>query len=62
MGDDWQGKFDFLEKDCRVEYIPRTTNISSTDLKKMLSKISSVEIERLQSALQILSSVVESIK
>jgi glycerol-3-phosphate cytidylyltransferase len=62
MGDDWRGKFDFLEKDCCVEYIPRTTNISSTDLKKMLSKISSVEIERLQSALRILSSVVESIK
>lgn len=62
MGDDWKGKFDFLKTDCHVEYIPRTSNISSTDLKKILSKINSTEIERLQSALQILSSVVESIK
>lgn len=33
MGDDWQGKFDFLKPYCEVVYLPRTENISSTDLK-----------------------------
>ena len=33
MGDDWQGKFDFLKDYCQVIYLPRTTNISSTKIK-----------------------------
>jgi len=33
MGDDWKGKFDFLEKYCKVVYLPRTTGISSTEIK-----------------------------
>lgn len=31
MGDDWLGKFDNLK--CRVVYVPRTPNISSTLIK-----------------------------
>ena len=34
MGDDWEGKFDFLKEYCEVVYLARTENISSTDLKK----------------------------
>ncbi|MCL2015643.1 MAG: glycerol-3-phosphate cytidylyltransferase [Defluviitaleaceae bacterium] len=34
MGDDWVGKFDFLqEHGCKVEYLPRTPEISSTQIK-----------------------------
>jgi glycerol-3-phosphate dehydrogenase (NAD(P)+) len=33
MGDDWTGKFDFLNKYCQVKYLPRTPGISTTDLK-----------------------------
>jgi glycerol-3-phosphate cytidylyltransferase len=36
MGDDWRGKFDFLEKYCKVHYIKRTTGISTTKLKSIL--------------------------
>ena len=37
MGDDWKGKFDFLEAEgIQVIYLPRTPNISSTKLKKYL--------------------------
>ncbi len=36
IGDDWQGKFDFLQEFCEVVYLPRTDNISSTDLKKAI--------------------------
>ena len=38
MGDDWQGKFDFLTDYCEVIYLPRTQNISTTELKKELNK------------------------
>ena len=38
MGEDWQGKFDFLKDYCEVIYLPRTQNISTTELKKELNK------------------------
>lgn len=33
MGDDWEGKFDFLKDYCQVIYLPRTEGISSTGIK-----------------------------
>lgn len=33
MGDDWQGKFDDLSDICRVVYLPRTPDVSSTEIK-----------------------------
>lgn len=36
IGSDWQGKFDFLKPYCEVVYLPRTDNVSSTDLKKAI--------------------------
>lgn len=38
MGDDWKGKFDFLKDLCEVVYLPRTPEISSTQIKKDLEK------------------------
>jgi glycerol-3-phosphate cytidylyltransferase len=34
MGDDWQGKFDNLSKLCKIIYLPRTPDISSTHIKQ----------------------------
>jgi len=34
MGDDWAGKFDDLADLCDVVYLPRTENVSTTDLKR----------------------------
>ncbi len=34
MGDAWEGKFDFLKEYCEVVYLPRTPNISSTQVKQ----------------------------
>lgn len=34
MGDDWKGKFDFLKKYCEVVYLPRTPDISTTEIKQ----------------------------
>ena len=36
MGDDWKGKFDYLEDYCEVIYLPRTEGISTTKIKKDL--------------------------
>ena len=36
MGDDWQGKFDFLKEYCEVVYLERTPEISTTKIKKDL--------------------------
>lgn len=38
MGDDWEGKFDFLKDYCDVIYLPRTPEISTTQIKKELAK------------------------
>lgn len=40
MGDDWEGKFDFLkEEGCEVVYLPRTPEISSSQIKEDLHTI-----------------------
>ncbi|MCR4691259.1 MAG: glycerol-3-phosphate cytidylyltransferase [Lachnospiraceae bacterium] len=37
MGDDWEGKFDFLKEYCEVVYLPRTPEISTTQIKEDLA-------------------------
>lgn len=34
IGSDWLGKFDYLNEYCKVVYLERTKNVSSTDLRK----------------------------
>ena len=37
MGDDWKGKFDYLEEEgCEVVYLPRTPEISTSQIKNDL--------------------------
>lgn len=39
MGDDWKGKFDYLEEEgVEVVYLPRTKEISTTKIKEDLSE------------------------
>lgn len=39
MGDDWKGKFDYLEEEgVEVVYLERTPEISTTQIKKELKK------------------------
>ena len=38
MGDDWEGKFDFLKDYCEVVYLPRTPEISTTQIKNDLGQ------------------------
>lgn len=32
MGDDWRGKFDYLQDICDVVYVPRTPSISTSEI------------------------------
>lgn len=43
MGDDWQGKFDFLAPYCQVVYLPRTQHISSSQLKNDLNRLQTMQ-------------------
>ena len=36
IGNDWEGKFDFLKEQCEVVYLPRTEEISTTKIKEDL--------------------------
>ena len=38
MGNDWEGKFDFLKEYCEVIYLPRTPGVSTTQIKTDLHK------------------------
>jgi len=54
MGNDWEGKFDFLKKYCEVVYLPRTKRISTTQLKKSLTRFLKIPKEELLKAFEII--------
>lgn len=56
IGDDWQGKFDFLKEYCEVVYLKRTDGISSTKLKQTL-KAFSVSKDEILKAFDILEQI-----
>lgn len=44
MGDDWKGKFDFLkEEGVKVVYLPRTPEVSTTQIKHDLYGANTVD-------------------
>lgn len=45
IGNDWEGKFDFLKEYCEVVYLERTDGISSTQLKQTLKSFSAFKEE-----------------
>ena len=59
MGDDWTGKFDDLSDVCQVHYLPRTSGVSSTEIKEMLRTLDPIHIEEMQSALGTLTRLLE---
>lgn len=54
IGNDWEGKFDFLKNQCEVVYLDRTQDISTTSLKKSLTNFLSISKEDLTSAFEVL--------
>ncbi len=43
MGNDWDGKFDFLKPYCEVVYLPRTEGISTTQRKGQVIRMFSLQ-------------------
>ncbi len=39
MGDDWAGKFDYLNDICKVVYLPRTPSVSTTAIIEHITAI-----------------------
>ncbi|MCU9998453.1 adenylyltransferase/cytidyltransferase family protein [[Pasteurella] aerogenes] len=62
MGNDWIGKFDELSNICEVVYLERTEDISTTDIKKTLSRISILQCDELESSLHSALDVIKSVK
>jgi glycerol-3-phosphate cytidylyltransferase len=40
MGDDWAGKFDFMQEVCNVVYLARTEGVSTTEIKASVQGLS----------------------
>lgn len=59
IGDDWIGKFDDLEDIVNVLYLPRTQNISTTDIKAVMSQIEEDKKKEIKNVFSHLSSLVE---
>jgi glycerol-3-phosphate cytidylyltransferase len=57
IGNDWEGKFDFLKEHCKVVYLDRTENISTTLLKKTLSNFSSINKDEIIKAFDVLDAL-----
>lgn len=38
MGDDWQGRFDWVKNACEVIYLPRTPSISTTEIIEVVRR------------------------
>ncbi|TMN21417.1 glycerol-3-phosphate cytidylyltransferase [Lentibacillus cibarius] len=39
MGDDWEGRFDYLSSYCKVKYLSRTPTVSTKKIKRDLKKV-----------------------
>ncbi len=57
IGNDWEGKFDFLKEYCEVVYLERTKNISTTQLKKSLTNFISIPKEDIINAFEIIEAL-----
>lgn len=61
IGDDWAGKFDSLLDIVDVVYLPRTQNISTTNIKSVMSKIESDKKAELRNVCSHLQALVNTI-
>jgi len=57
IGDDWEGKFNFLNQHCTVLYLPRTTDISTTQIKKRLTSFLSSPNTEIPDAIKIIKTL-----
>lgn len=58
IGDDWAGKFDELEDIVKVIYLPRTKDISTTELKTVLSYLDKEKVNEIKNVMSNLSTLI----
>jgi len=59
IGEDWKGKFDDLGDSVEVIYLPRTSGISTTELKRVLSAFDERHVAKLKDTLDSISQIVK---
>lgn len=52
MGEDWAGKFDDLADVCDVVYLPRTQDVSTTEVRQWVNAMHAERIDELRHALE----------
>ncbi len=62
MGEDWQGKFDDLSAYCDVVYLPRTKDISSSQLKNSLKSLLQISPAKLREAIDVLEQILNDLE
>lgn len=58
MGDDWAGRFDSLSDIVKVVYIPRTREISTTEIRQFIHAMHEEHVSELRSATERLNQIV----
>ncbi|PMK67554.1 glycerol-3-phosphate cytidylyltransferase [Vibrio breoganii] len=61
IGDDWEGKFDELKDLCEVVYLPRTEDISTTEIKRNLSALNEHDLDKIESSLHEVIEIVKTL-
>lgn len=59
MGDDWEGKFDFLKPYCEVVYLKRTMGISSTKVRNIVQNLSLDHIKKIEESAREVANILK---
>jgi len=58
MGDDWVGRFDDLSDVCEVVYLPRTRDVSTTEIRQMVNALHAEKLAELRQAMRHLDGLI----
>jgi glycerol-3-phosphate cytidylyltransferase len=61
MGDDWVGKFDDLNDLCEVVYLPRTQDISTTEIRQLVNALHQERVSELKGAAENVLRIIKSL-
>jgi glycerol-3-phosphate cytidylyltransferase len=59
MGDDWVGRFDDLNDICQVVYLPRTQDVSTTEIRQLVHAMYAEQIGELKNTVFHLNQIVQ---
>ncbi|QWF15857.1 adenylyltransferase/cytidyltransferase family protein [Lysobacter capsici] len=59
IGDDWAGRFDDLEDVCEVIYVPRTADVSTTEIRYLVNAMHADKLSELRVQVERLSDMVK---